>query len=81
MTYVWSWFSSDEYLIEVVQDDELPDTGLKPHDVAVLLAHFVAREETEADLLRVDEGHAAQNGDRGWARRQFPSTKPSLDHP
>ena len=52
-----------KYLIEVVQDDELPDTGLEPHDVAIHLAHFVAREETEADLLRVDEGNAAKNGD------------------
>ena len=81
MPNVWSWFSSDEYLIEVVQDDELPHTGLEHHDVTVLLAHFVAREETQADFLRVDKGYTAQNGDRGWARRQSPSTKPSLHDP
>ena len=49
------------YLIEVIQDVELPDTGLKPHDAAVLLAHFIASEEFQTRLFRVNKRHTPQD--------------------
>ena len=58
------------YLIEVVQHvKDLPDPGVEPDDVPVLLEHLVAGEESDARLAR-DEGAAPQQGDGGRPRGQ-----------
>ena len=54
-------YSTYIYLIEVIQDVKLPDTGVKPHDAAVLLVHFIAQEQTQTQLSW-EERHTAQDG-------------------
>ena len=58
------------YLMEVVEHvEDLPDPGVEPDDVPVLLEHLVAGEEFDARLAR-DEGAAPQQGDGGRPRGQ-----------
>ena len=54
-------------VVEYVED--LPDPGVEPNDVPVLLEHLVAGEEFDARLAR-DERAATQQGDRGRPRGQ-----------
>ena len=66
--------------MEVVQHvKDLPDPGVEPDDVPVLLEHLVAGEQSDARLAW-DEGTATQQGDRGRPRGQpLPSSQAVKD--